>query len=234
MFRLIALVGLLGCSEYAVIDPADAVNAPRVPEDTGVAVTTPPVEDTEDTEPVDDTGVAEDDTAGNLVLDPYADCDDGYHADYYNLPYDHPDVELEQTGLMPGDHPATHDWWDAEYFAYRQVDPGLEFGDQWWPVDEGLPADPQYFAVHWTATLVVTEPGYVLFEMGSDDDGWAFIDDEMIVDLGGIHAVTQTTYGAELEAGEHRLDLYMAERHTNNAGFWFKWLTDNVEIYACP
>lgn len=162
-----------------------------------------------------------------------ADCEDGYYADYFNLPADHPEMEGEG-GDRNGDLPSGHDWWDPAYFAFRQLDPGLEFGEDWWPVNTGLPGDPQYFAVHWEALLDVSEDVVVAFELGSDDDSWAFIDDALAGSLPGIHAVEATTFVTALTAGRHRLDLYMAERHTTGSGFWFRWNSDAVGIYACP
>jgi len=26
----------------------------------------------------------------------------------------------------------------------------------------------------------------------------------------------------------------MAERHTSDAGFWFRWGEDNLDFFACP
>ncbi len=176
------------------------------------------------------------DTAAHTGVDTidFDRCEDGYYALYYNLPADHPDMEQEITGLRPGDLPGNHDWWDAEWFSYTQVDPGLDYGNDWWPLDEGLAGDPHYFAVHWIAFLDMSVDGTVSFELGSDDDSWAFIDHVLIADLGGIHAVEETTFELELTQGVHRLDLYMAERHTSQSGFWFRWLSDALDFYACP
>lgn len=161
-------------------------------------------------------------------------CEPGYLATYYNLPADHPDMESDVTGYIPGDSPANHDWWDAQYYAFEQVDPGLDFGDQWWPVDQGLAGDPQYFSVHWSARVEASATADYLFELGSDDDGWALIDGAIVGDLGGIHAVEQTTFTVPLSAGAHRLDLYMAERHTSDSGFWFRWESTALTVGACP
>ncbi len=205
------LACLLACSDYELGVPSATVSEP--PE--------------EDTPPLH---ARADDSADEPDL---ADCDAGYYADYFNLPADHPEVELDE-GDRTGDVPANHDWWDPAYFAFRQVDPGLEFGEEWWPVNTGLPGDPQYFAVHWVATLDVVEDVVVAFELGSDDDGWAYIDGTIAGALPGVHAVEATTFVTALTAGRHQLDLYMAERHTSGSGFWFRWNSDAVGIHACP
>ncbi len=212
---------LLACNDYGF-----SHSESEKPGDTALPSDKPIPEEVQDSG-----GSAPPTDSGEPDLD---DCEDGYWADYFNLPADHPEVEIDISGLVPGDSPFNHDWYDAQYFSFRQVDPGLEFGENWWPVDEGLEGDPQYFAVHWKAWLDVHESAPVTFELGSDDDGWAFIDGEMVADLGGIHGVEETSFLVTMEQGIHELDLYMAERHTSNSGFWFRWLEDTLEIYACP
>jgi len=164
----------------------------------------------------------------------FEDCEDGYWADYFNLPREHPEMEIDITGLMPGDVPQAHDWWDEQYFVRRELNDRLDFGSDWWPVNEGLAGDPQYFAVHWFAWLEMAEAGDVSFDLGSDDDSWAYIDGALVADLGGIHSVETTSFTVWLQEGVHTLDLYMAERHTTGSGFWFQWSTENLAFYACP
>lgn len=162
------------------------------------------------------------------------DCEDGYWADYYNLPLSHPDVEEGAASFGAGDLPWDHDWFDAEYFHAREVEPGLSFGSNWFPVDGDLPGDPYHFAVHIVAKIEVEEDMVATFEMGSDDDSWAFIDGALEGDLAGLHALEITTFDVPLTAGIHDLELYMAERHTSESAFWFRWLSDGVSVFACP
>ena len=42
----------------------------------------------------------------------------GYKGTYYNLPADHPDVEGNVTGVVPGDSPYNHDWYSDQYLAW--------------------------------------------------------------------------------------------------------------------
>ena len=223
--RVLLLAALVGCSDYKFAAPTEGED-PGVPtaDDTPIRFldqldVSVPTTDTPDTGSPGDTG---------------EDCEDGYTGWFYNLPASHPDVEIDISGLQTGDVPSNHDWWDDKYLAFTEQDPGLEFGDDWWPVDEGLPGDPQYFAVRWEAQLEVSEDVVAVFEMGSDDDSWAYIDGVQVADLGGIHGVEQTMFAVEMPAGVYELELFMAERHTSGAGFWFRWLTPAVSVYTCP
>lgn len=146
----------------------------------------------------------------------------GYTGHYYNLPANHSEVEGPITGVVPGDSPFNHDWYDEQYYSFTREDANLTFGQNFFPVDDGLPEDPYYFAVHWEGTLNITESGTYSFELGSDDDSWVYVDDEMVVDLGGVHAYVVTGHPIYLEEGVHIIDIYFAERHKVQSGFYFE------------
>jgi len=80
---------------------------------------------------------------------------------------------------------------------------------------------------HFTTEIhtTFTYTGGESFSFTGDDDVWVFIDDALVVDLGGVHgaltgAVDLDTLG--LTAGEtYSLDLFHAERHTTESNFAF-------------
>ncbi|MBI5000267.1 MAG: PKD domain-containing protein [Euryarchaeota archaeon] len=152
----------------------------------------------------------------------------GYIGRYYNLPANHTDMEGIITGVVPGDLPFNHDWYDSKYYSFERIDTSLKYGNNFFPVDEGLPGDPYYFAVHWNSTITVPTSGNYSFDIGSDDDSWVYIDDTMVCDLGGTHAFSISTQNITLTSGEHQLDIYFAERHKVQSGFYFEFTNNSV------
>ena len=148
----------------------------------------------------------------------------GYLGQYYNLPCNHSEVGGKVTGLEPGDTPFNHDWYDETYYSFSRIDSDLTFGGDFFPVDEGLEGDPLYFAVHWETSITVSESGNYTFDIGSDDDSWVYIDNEMVCDLGGIHGLDISSYTIHLDEGEHDLDIYFAERRRVQSGFYFEFI----------
>lgn len=167
---------------------------------------------------------------------------------YYNLSSGHPDMETVITGFDPGyvesnlvgamptltAYGATKinqwDWWTPGYHAFSRLDSDSDlqsaFQSNWFPVNTGLPGDPQHFAVHWEGNFYVDSDKSYTYSMGSDDDSWLFIDDQLILDLGGIHAMTYGSYTVTLTKGWHDIDIFFAERHVVQSGFQLNFFSD--------
>lgn len=173
----------------------------------------------------------------------------GLLGSYYNLGEDHPDVQNGPPfGLDPGlvenvlteDTPTLTsyggtrinqwDWWDDSRHSFTRVDSDEDlrtnFATSWFPVDEDLNGDPFHFAVKWTGSFYVSENKTYTYEMGSDDDSWLFIDDQLVLDLGGVHAKATQEYTVDLTAGWHNIDVFFAERNTVQSGFELDFFTD--------
>ncbi len=167
---------------------------------------------------------------------------------YYNLSSSHPDMERWITGLDQGyvenaltgatptltAYGATRvlqwDWWDPSYFAFSRIDSDADlrsnFASSWFPVNTGLPGDPQDFTVHWEGNFYVAADQAYNYQMGSDDDSWLFIDDALVLDLGGVHGVTYDNYTVNLTSGWHSIDIFFAERHVVQSGFQLNFFSD--------
>jgi fibro-slime domain-containing protein len=167
---------------------------------------------------------------------------------YYNLPQSHPDMERWITGFDPGYVENTltapiptltpygmtrilqWDWWAPTYHSFSRIDSDADlqsnFDNSWFPLNEGVPGDPYYFAVHWEGSFYVDEDKDYTYHMASDDDSWLFIDNNLTLDLGGVHGVTSTNYTVGLTQGWHTMDIFFAERHTVQSAFRLNFFSD--------
>ncbi len=62
------------------------------------------------------------------------------------------------------------------------------------------PLDPP-FSITWEGWIEIPESGIYVFATASDDGSWIYIDEHLVVDNGGVHAVRHVAETVELEAG---------------------------------
>lgn len=158
----------------------------------------------------------------------WANCSQGWRGVYYNLTvhddYVNPRPEEE---LAPTD-PALLDWWDNP--AFEKYDPTLDFGQNWWPVDEGLEEDPKYFAVYWHAWIRPWSDTTLSFSLGSSDDSWVYINGEDKANKAGIRDFVRDTFTVDLDAGQYPIEVWYAHRASISSGFSFRVLQGDVSI----
>lgn len=98
--------------------------------------------------------------------------------------------------------------------------------DNFFPIDGQLGGNEGYsHNYHFTFNLATmfTYQGGESFSFTGDDDVWVFINDQLVIDLGGVHGALSQSVDLDtlgLTMGEdYSFDLFFAERHTVASSF---------------
>ncbi len=158
------------------------------------------------------------------------DCYEGFRGMYFNLENGHPDMEPTITD-PPLDCCSSLDWWEPNRLAVDQFDASIDFGTNWWPVDDGLEDDPSYFATRWVAWIRVWSDGPVTFSLGANTDAWVLYDDDnMLAQMSSQEVYDPREFTADLEATQAHLDIRYGHRLGVENGFRFRVLQGDVTI----
>ncbi len=87
--------------------------------------------------------------------------------------------------------------WDGPVL-YEMVDPLIAVHRQL-----QLPS----FSVWWQGIINAPESGAYVFETLSDDGSYVYIDDQLVVDNGGVHSSRRASNSVNLQAGPHDIDI---------------------------
>ncbi len=85
------------------------------------------------------------------------------------------------------------------------------------------PGDPENFFFTYEIHSDFTYQGGETFTFSGDDDVWVFIDNQLVMDLGGVH--TMLTGSVDLDTlgltvgNDYDFDFFFAERHTTESHF---------------
>ncbi|HTX60611.1 MAG TPA: OmpA family protein [Verrucomicrobiae bacterium] len=88
---------------------------------------------------------------------------------------------------------------------------------------DGFTDDETYYlTAHYEGYFTTPKSTTVGLSEGSDDDSWVFIDGSLVVDNGGVKPLADAPYtSAKLSPGQHKLDIFYADRHGSEAQFDF-------------
>lgn len=118
--------------------------------------------------------------------------------------------------------------------SYFPID-GELFGNQQGFNDDNGVSHNFHFTTEIHTTFTYT--GGESFSFSGDDDVWVFINDELVIDLGGVHpeingSINLDDLNIGLEVGEdYSLDIFQAERNTTGSNFSF---TTSLQLVSEP
>ncbi|MCB9684262.1 MAG: hypothetical protein H6738_00055 [Alphaproteobacteria bacterium] len=154
-------------------------------------------------------------------------CLEGWRGQYSNLTADNKYVTPGPRIEVPTTVEGLALWDDPEY---EQFDPSLDFGQNFWPMDEGLEEDPKYFAVYWHSWVRAWSGTTLSFLLGSSDDAFVYINGAPVAENPGIHGFVRTRYDIHLDAGQYPIEIWFAHRGSPDAAMSFRHVEGDVSF----
>ncbi|NWG14669.1 MAG: hypothetical protein HXY20_14165, partial [Acidobacteria bacterium] len=106
--------------------------------------------------------------------------------------------------------------------AHTRVDSQVNFGLTSGYGFAGYSDLSDRFAIRWTGQILIDNAGLTRFYLASDDGSRLYIDDQLVVNNGGLHAYQEATALVDLEAGYHDVRLEYFENY-GAAGVVLSW-----------
>ncbi|MBM4064319.1 MAG: hypothetical protein FJ266_01550 [Planctomycetes bacterium] len=85
--------------------------------------------------------------------------------------------------------------------VYEEVDARIKFD---YSSENEKPVSSPFSAI-WRGHIEINTPGKYTFKLTSDDGSWLYIDDILVIDNGGNHAIKSVAGMVALEAGKHNI-----------------------------
>ncbi|TNE87632.1 MAG: hypothetical protein EP330_17680 [Deltaproteobacteria bacterium] len=138
--------------------------------------------------------------------DDWQDCPRGLQGYYYNLQETHPYVTSGRVGA------AMDTLFNEDDLSFDRYDPSLEFGEAWYPVDDGLAADPDGFSVRWVGWIRGWSDSTLSMVLGASDDAQVLIDGEVVAEVVDSPELLLGVHSHYLDGGVYPFEVRYAQR----------------------
>jgi|GEM_PF-4382097 len=166
----------------------------------------------------------------------------GWFAQYYNLPFSHPDiyqVDESSTGdnaagrgdPLSASAPWTADWYGSTYHRFDRVESDIDFGENFYPfyAAEEETSGRYGFGVHWKGKVSSISGGVHGFTGYSDDDVWVYANNALVASNVGIHPRSNFSGTLDLTTPQV-VDIFFAERQPGESAFSFQFLDEGITV----